>query len=152
MTFQLLGAALLIAAGVNAQSGKWAAASDPVAKSLIQMEREWAEAACTHSPIEQKLLADDFVGTSPEGKLYTKAEAVEESKVTPANARECRLKEAKVRLFGDNAAVVFGSESAIHKSPDGKESPRCLIWTDTFLKRDGKWQIIAAQDMPAPCE
>jgi hypothetical protein len=52
-------------------------------------------------------------------------------------------------FFGDKIAVVYGSENAIRKTPDGQEHTRTLIWTDTWLKRNGSWQIVAAQDMPA---
>jgi len=41
---------------------------------MVDAERQWAEAACTHNKITEKTLADDFQGTSPEGKRYTKAE------------------------------------------------------------------------------
>jgi hypothetical protein len=48
-------------------------------------------------------------------------------------------------------AVAYGNESSIRKGKDGKEFLRCLVWTDTWLKRDGKWQIIAAQDVVVKC-
>jgi uncharacterized protein DUF4440 len=148
MTFKAIGVALAVIAGANAQQGRWAAAGDPIAKSLIDMERQWAEEACTHNLVVQTILADDFQGTSPEGKLYSKAEAVDEAKANRTQARECRLKDAKVRFFGDNVAIVYGNESSVMKARDGKESTRSLVWTDTWLKRNGKWQIIAVQDMP----
>jgi hypothetical protein len=47
--------------------------------------------------------------------------------------------------------MAYGSESAVSKAKDGKETKRCLIWTDTWLKRAGKWQIVAAQDTGIPC-
>ena len=62
--------------GANGKMG-----SDQTAKSLIDMERKWAEASCTHSLIVQDILADDFQGTSPDGgKRYSKKGAVEEAK------------------------------------------------------------------------
>src|SRR5579862_5647309 len=33
--------------------------------------------------------------------------------------------------------------------PDAKE---CQVWTDTWLKRGGKWQIVAAQDNKIDCK
>ena len=149
MTFKAFGVTLVLVFVANAQPGKWAAADDPIAKSLIEMERQWAEEACTHSLVVQTILAEDFQGTSPEGKLYSKSEAVQEAKTTKTQARECHLKDAKVRFFGDNVAVVYGSENSFRKASDGKEFARGLVWTDTWLKRDGKWQIVAVQDMPA---
>jgi hypothetical protein len=96
--------------------------------------------------IVQAILADDFQGTFPDGKRYSKSEAVEETKTSKTEARECRLNDAKVRFFGDNIALVYGSESSIRKASDGKEYVRSLVWTDTWLKRNGRWQIVAAQD------
>jgi hypothetical protein len=55
------------------------------------------------------------------------------------------LDEVKVRFFGDNLAVLYGRESSIRKSKEGKEYTRRVIWTDTWLKPDGRWQIIAVQ-------
>jgi hypothetical protein len=141
------GAALVIIVAANAQQGKWAAPSDQTAKSLIDMERQWAEQECTHSAIEQTILADDFQGTFPDGKRYSKLEAVERARTSKTEARECRLHDTKVHFFGENIAVVYGSESSIRKGSDGKEYTRSLVWTDTWLKRNGKWQIVAAQDM-----
>jgi hypothetical protein len=151
-TLTIVGGALLFIVGVNAQQGKWAASSDQTAKSLIDMERQWAEAVCTHSLIVQTVLADDFQGTSPDGKRYSKAEAVEEAKLHKEQARGCRLDDAKVHFFGDSIALVYGHETAVRKSSDGKEKTRSLIWTDTWLKRSGTWQIVAAQDMWADCK
>jgi hypothetical protein len=97
------------------------------------------------------MLADDFQGTSPDGELYSKPEAVEREKTSKTEARECRLNDAKVYFFGDNIALVYGSESSIRKGVDGREYIRSLLWTDTWLKRNGSWQIVAAQDMRTDC-
>ena len=45
-----------------------------------------------------------------------------------------------------NLAIASGSESRV-KTKDGKDSVETLIWTDTWLKRNGRWQIIAAVDL-----
>jgi hypothetical protein len=152
-TLVLLGVVFVIVIVANAQQGKWAAPDDQTAKSLIEKERQWAEASCTRSLIVQDILADDFQGTSPDGgKRYSKKEAVEEAKTSKEEARDCRLDDAKVHFFGDNIALVYGHETATRKSNDGKENSRSLIWTDTWLKRNGTWQIVAAQDMWADCK
>ena len=132
--------------GAYTQQEKSSSPSDAVAQSLISMEREWAEDACTHKLVVQTILADDFQGTAPDGKRYSKAEAIEEDKSSKIEARDCRLLDAKVHFFGDSTAIIYGSESSIRKSNDGKEYTRTLVWTDTWLKRNGKWQIVSAQD------
>ena len=58
----------------------------------------------------------------------------------------------KVRFFGDSLAMVYGRETSARKAKDGTEQSRCLIWTDTWFKRNGNWQIIAAQDTRFECK
>jgi len=58
-------------------------------------------------------------------------------------------KHRETRLY---RRLVYGHETATRRSRDGKESTRSLIWTDTWLKRNGTWQIVAAQDMWADCK
>lgn len=136
-----------------AQQSTWATADDPTAKYIVDSERKWAESACTRSGIEAKILADDFQGTSPtDGSRYDKAQALAVPDDPKDVATECRLLDAKVRWFGANLAVVYGSETATRKNKRGKPEPRCLTWTDTWLKREGNWQVIAAQDAYFPCK
>ena len=145
-----LGIAVVAARG---QQGQWASADNATAKFMVDAERQWAEAACTHNKIVETILADDFQGTSPvDGSRYTKSHEVADNADSSKTARNCRLIDAKVRFFGDNLAVVYGSESRIRKAKDGTDKSRCLIWTDTWLKRNGRWQIIAAQDTQVDCK
>lgn len=144
--------AMTAVANAYGQQGQWAAADNPTAKFMIDAERQWAEAACTHNKIAEKILAEDFQGTSPEGQRYTRSEEVSDTADTSKSARDCRLIDAKVRFFGDSLAIVYGSESSARRENDGTEQSRCLIWTDTWLKRNGNWQIIAAQDTRFDCK
>jgi len=113
------------------QQGRWAAGDNATAKFMVDAERQWAEAACTHNKIAEKILADDFQGTSTEGERYTKSEEAADTADLSKTARDCRLIDAKARFFGDDLAMVYGSESSVRKAKDGAEKSRCLIWTDT---------------------
>ena len=136
------------AAFPQSSQGRWADAGDPVAKQLIEAERKWAVLECEPSNVMRESLADDFVGTSPDGPIYTKAEALAESQ--PAKVRSCKLLSTRVRFYGPELAILYGKETSTRTGKDGKEFQRTLIWTDTWLKRNGKWQIIAVQDMTEP--
>ena len=153
--------AIFTFAPAYAQQGKWATAGNATAKFIVDAEGQWAESACNHNKkIAETILADDFLaigtpvlqGTSSEGTHYTKSVVVAETADLSKTARDCRLIDAKVRFFGDDLAMVYGSESSARKTKDGAEESRCLIWTDTWLKRGGKWQIIAAQDTQFDCK
>jgi len=136
----------LLPIAASAQQGKWAAAGDPTAKYMIDMERKWAEAACDNNLVAETILADDFQGTSPEGKRYDKAQEIADARHPTRKYRDCKLGEVKVRFFGDTVALVYGSESRV-RTDQGRAKPETLIWTDTWLKRGGKWQIVAAEDL-----
>lgn len=136
---------------VSAQQSHWASADDKTAKYIIGMERKWAEGVCADNGIIAGLLAEDFQGTSTAGGRFTKADELRDEKAV-RTARGCGLDTAKVRFFGDSLAIVYGSEHAIGKDKSHPEAKVCQIWTDTWLKRNGMWQIIASQDNRAPCE
>ncbi len=139
---------LVLASLAHGQTARWAAADDPVAKQLINWERRWAEADCDRNTVVETILADDFQGTAPDtGALYSKTDSVAEAKAATGSSRGCQMLSAKVRYFSADVAVVYGSETSILKTKDGKDKTRILVWTDTWMKRNGKWQIIAVQDM-----
>ena len=143
---------IIVVVAARGQQGQWAAADNASAKFMVDAERQWAEAACNHNRIAEKILAEDFQGTSPEGQRYPKSEELAESADVSKTAQECRLLDAKVRFFGDELAIVYGTESALRRAKDGTAKTRCLIWTDTWLKRKDNWQIIAAQDTQFGCK
>lgn len=134
---------------VSSQNSHWASPDDSVAIKIITMEKMWLDADCSPQPGLKEVFADDFQGTSTSGTRYGKKEAMITDIKNPG--RQCELGDVKVRYFGDTIAMAYGSESSIRKGADGKEYKRCLVWTDTWLKRNGKWQIIAAQDSVVEC-
>ena len=149
----VFGLALSLLAGftspIVAQESRWGSPDEETVKFIIASEAKWASSACSPQPDLKDVIADDFQGTSPTGRRYGKEQAIATD--TKSLARDCQLGEVKVRFFGDSIAMAYGAESSVTKNKDGKETKRCLIWTDTWLKRSGKWQIVAAQDTKLPC-
>jgi uncharacterized protein DUF4440 len=132
-----------------AQESRWGSPDEETVKFIIAVEAKWANSSCSPQPDLKAVIADDFQGTSPSGRRYGKEEAITAD--TKSLSRDCQVGEVKVKFFGDAIAIAYGEESRIDKANDGKETKRCQVWTDTWLKRDGKWQIVAAQDTILPC-
>jgi hypothetical protein len=132
-----------------AQESRWGSPDEDTVKFIKVVEAKWASSACSPQPDLKDVFADDFQGTSPTGRRYGKEEAITTD--TKSLSRDCQLGEVKVRFFGDSIAIAYGAESTMTKDSNGKETKRCLVWTDTWLKRAGKWQIVAAQDTIVPC-
>lgn len=144
-------AAMLLLVPAHAQQSHWASADDKTAQYIIDMERKWAEGVCADNGVVASLLADDFQGTSTKGAHFTKADELKDEKGT-RTAHDCGLDEAKVHFFGDSFAVVYGREHAIGKDKSQPSAMVCQVWTDTWLKRGGTWQIIASQDNCVECK
>ena len=150
LILQLMCAVVLMTAA-HGQQSHWASPDDKTAKYMIDMERKWAEGICTNNGVIAELLAEDFQGTSTNGERYNKADELREEKGA-RSAHGCALDEAKVRFFGEDVAIIYGSEQAVGKDKTHPEAKQCQVWTDTWLKRNGKWQIVAAQDNKVDCK
>jgi hypothetical protein len=146
---------IVLMPAARAQQSHWAAPDDKTANFMIDMERKWAEGVCTNNGVVSDLLADDFQGTSTSGKRYNKEDELRDEKGTHS-AHDCGVDDAKVRFFslssGENVAIIYGSEHSIGKDKAHPDAKQCQVWTDTWLKRDGKWQIAAAQDNKIDCK
>jgi Domain of unknown function (DUF4440) len=147
--FAVAIATALLLVPARAQS-HWAAADDKTAQYIVAMERKWAEGVCVDNGVVAGLLAEDFQGTAPSGARFTKADELRDEK-GPHTSHDCGLDEAKVRFFGDGLAVVYGREHAVGKDKSQPGVKVCQVWTDTWLKREGAWRIIASQDNRVEC-
>ncbi len=108
--------------------------------------RAWANVAVTGDPsVMETILADDFVGTSPDGKLYTKQDFINDIRANPLGFVSNEVNDVKVRFFG-NVAVAQGHETFTRK--DGATGR--FVWTDILVRRNGRWVTVAAQDVIAP--
>ena len=151
LTFAVATATMLLLVPAPAQQSHWASDDDKTAKYIIDMERKWAEGVCVDNGVVASLLAEDFQGTSTQGARFKKADELKDEKGT-RTAHDCGLDEAKVHFFGDNLAVVYGREHAVGKDKSQPSAKVCQVWTDTWLKRGGNWQIIASHDNRVECK
>jgi ketosteroid isomerase-like protein len=118
-------------------------AEDYIRKS----ESEWAESVANgDATVIERILADDFVGVDPKGKQYDKPTMISETQEGPKHFVSNHLEDVKIRFFGDNTAVAQGSESWVRRN--GKRGR--FVWTDTWILRNGRWQIVAAEDLVPP--
>ena len=76
-----------------------------------------------------------------------KQQMIDETRNAPKYFASNRLNDVKVRFYG-NTAIAQGSETWEKRSGERGR----FVWTDTWLQRDGRWQIIAAEDLIAPEE
>lgn len=115
---------------------------DASVPEIERMEREWAQCFVTGMPgAARDFIADDFVGVSSKGVRYGKAQGLEDIVASKGKFKSFVVSEITVRVYGD-AAVAQGADA--WKAVDGNEGS--ALWTDTWIRTRGKWQIVAAQD------
>jgi ketosteroid isomerase-like protein len=111
---------------------------------FTKMENDWAAADNKKdTAFLDRILANDWTYLGPEGPI-TKAQHLAELKSGGGGLEFETIADVKVRVFGDTA-VVTGS--ANQKSSDkGKVTSGHYVWTDVFVKRQGRWQAVNSQD------
>jgi ketosteroid isomerase-like protein len=118
-----------------------------VEQLLIQMERDWARAILAGDAAEvREILAPEIVLTTPEGTVLNREDDLAELQKAEFKADTFDPGEMKVRLYGD-CAVVTGV-TRVKGTYKGKEFQDQFRWTDTFVRRKGKWRIVASQAGP----
>ncbi len=107
-------------------------------------ERAWGQAFVRGDVATvDRLLADDFVGVSPRGETYSKAEMLKELATAPRETSD-RIDGLTIRLYGDTA-VTQAREHVVGPPPELKPSE--TVFTDTWVRRGGRWRIVAAEDL-----
>ena len=115
---------------------------------IRESEKQWAEAVASgDSTVIQRILADDFIGVDSDGNQYDKQHEVHGILEAPKFIKSNHLNDVKVRFYG-NAAVAQGDETWVRHS--GEQLTGRFVWTDTWILRNDKWQIVAAEDLIAP--
>lgn len=123
------------------------AQAEGVEQELIKLENEWMEAAFKHdtASIEKldRMIADEFIMTY-DGSIFTKAQIFEFIKSREEELLSFVMDEWKVRVYGDAAVVM--ALNTFKTRLAGKETTDQNRFTDTWVKRDGRWQCVAAHN------
>jgi ketosteroid isomerase-like protein len=127
------------AANSSSSSGAGSAEAD-----LLKVEREWLDAYMKSDfATLERIKADDYSITYSTGEVMTKAQEIAKLKSMPAGAFKLNTEGTKVRVYGDTAVLT----GALIQSwtDNGKQMDVRLRYTDVWAKRNGRWQVVAAQ-------
>ena len=144
-----MGLVLSATAQTKAETKAPSPSTSATADELKQIENDWVAAAKAKDADKLgEILADSWVGQGWDGKTADKAKALADLKVPGNSLDSIEMGPMKVRVFG-NTAVVTGSDT--EKSMEkGKDTSGKYIWTDVFVKQNGKWRAVASQNTKVP--
>lgn len=111
-------------------------------RDVLKAERDWLDSYVKRDlDAMNRLVADEFVITYQNGVTLTKAEEIArlKSSAEPREAVELSTEDVKVRMYGDTAILIG---TLLVKRSGSVERSR---YTDVYIKRDGRWQVVASQ-------
>jgi ketosteroid isomerase-like protein len=140
---------LILATALSVSAQQSTTTNTDAERYIRDSESQWAEAVANGVvSAVKRILADDFIGVDAgDGHLYPKTEAISWIRDNHTEFAFNHLDEVKVRFFG-NTAVAQGSESWERRTGEPRRGR--FVWTDTWVLRNGQWQIVAAEDLIAP--
>ena len=137
----MTGLLLLLLLSANVQ--------DADTRALLRLEDEWASALVKRDSVTfNRLLAPGFVYTEND-QMMDRAAVLHSVVAGPDTVTAAHNEEMQVHRYGPVAAVVTGWLIVRGRNAGGEFEHR-YRFTDTWVKRRGRWQIVAAQDYIAP--
>ena len=115
-----------------------------VAQELMQIEHRLAKALVDRDlEIYSSILAADWTTIDLAGRVLSKSHVLKELASKDRQIEAASIDDIRVRELGD-VAIVTGRTAATG-SYKGQRSSVVLRFTDVFVKREGRWQVIASQ-------
>jgi len=122
-------------------------AASTVEQDLMQLEQKLADAFVKGDmAFFGSHLAENATLTDPGGMVNTKAQLEADVKSGALKLESSKIDDMKVQLHGDTAIVTYKTtDKGKYKGIDISGDYR---WIDVFVKKDGKWLIVAGQGTP----
>lgn len=120
-----------------------------VEQELKRLENEWLNSYLRgDKQTFERIVADNFTRTDESGKFATKAEEKELVQAPPASVKASLTNEdVQVRVYGETAIVTGRIISKVQGGLNFQSR-----FTDTFVKRNGRWQAVARHYSRIPAE
>lgn len=135
--------------GRPASEGRQARPASPSAEQALKAaEQEWAEAFKNRDKEALgRILDDQFIFTDDEGQVFNKTQYIDAA-TQAIKVESYSLDEMTARVFGDTGVVagLWTGKMTI----DGKDAGGAFRFTDTFVRRLGRWRVVASQDTKMP--
>ncbi len=134
---------LLVFSGAAAAQSNAARVLSENEKTVRKLERSWLDAyEQRNADSMNAIVADDFTITFPDGSMQTKKQIVDSLKSTGATAMKFKTENVQSRVYGETV-ILIGLVISEWQQGDKPMSDRSR-YTDTYVKRGGKWQVVAS--------
>lgn len=119
-------------------------------QAILQVEEEVFTAVKNQdTKTLEGILTHDFVYRSPGNQEIAKEDFLKLSASFPFKIVSVWGEEMRVNIYGETA-VLTGLQIAKTLDDKGKEKTSAVMFTDVFVKRDGKWMLSLAHAVDLP--
>jgi len=143
----LLSLFLVLASTAMAQAA-------PDAAELTKLLNDFLAGASRNDPaVHERFWADDLIYTRSAGRRVSKAEILRDLRSAPAPKPDdpktvYTAEDVRIQQYGDTAIVAFRLVGTTEV--DGAKQVQNLLNSGTFVKRNGKWQVVNWQSTRMP--
>ena len=132
-----------VIAFVAALACRLSLAQTPAQQEVLQFERDACKAFLEADVAGlERVLTPDFTLTLSNGEVSTRADEINELQSKKVHYDVFENYDMLARLYGNDMAVVLG-KTRVMGTADGKSFDHVVQFTDTLIKRDGRWQLAA---------
>jgi len=120
---------------------------------LYYMDQDWTDANGRRDrEWYEKNFADDFSSVSSEdGRIFSKKEDIEDTMNSKATIISTSSRPNLIKV-DRNYGTVTGTYHFVGKGEDGATIDERYRYTDTYIKRDGRWQVWSTISVRMPDE
>lgn len=133
---------VMLVSGLHAETAPDAAELTALLKSFLD------GASRNDAAMHDRFWADDLIYTTSSGRRKGKADIMRDLRSAPApkpgeSATVFTAEDIRIQQYGTTAIVAFRLVGASKK--EGKTEVANFLNTGTFLKRNGRWQVVSWQ-------
>ncbi len=124
------------------------------AGELTKLLNDFLDGASRNDPaVHERFWADDLIYTGSSGRRVGKAEIMHDVRAEaegkePAETATYRAEDIRIQQYGTTAVVAFRLVGTTRKGENTEVAN--YLNSGTFLKRDGKWQVVNWQATKMP--
>lgn len=141
---KVLAVALLCSLSLPLTAGQKASRTSSVEDEIKKLEQDWAQAVVKEGAASvDQFEADDIITTDPTGRITGKAEDKTDLSSGDYKIQSEELSDLTVHVYGNTAVAT--ATNAMKGTYKGQDLSGKYRFTDTWVKRNGKWQVVASQ-------
>lgn len=123
-------------------------------QEVRQLERAWLDAYEKYdADAMERIVADDFVITFPNGKMQTKPQLltmIRRPRPAAAPTKRFFTEDVQARVYGE--MVILRGRVIEESEKDGQPLREESRYTDVYVRTNGRWQVVASHLSALPAQ